>query len=302
MERLQKLLAQAGVASRRKCEALISEGRVTVDGVVITELGTKVNAQHQSIAVDGKPIQLETKVCLVLHKPTSRITSVSDPQGRRTVMDLVAGVAERVYPVGRLDYDTSGLLLMSNDGELTQRLLHPSHETEKVYRVTVIGMLERDAIAHLRAGIELDDGKTAPAGVSVLRQHPKESVVDLTIHEGRNRQVRRMFEALELPVKRLKRIQFGPLQLGPLPTGEWRMLTREELRLLYESVDLTPPGEVIEKKAPDSVERSKRKKGSVSPERSSSKANRGRSYYDSDRNRSQPKFPTKSNKGRFKKP
>jgi 23S rRNA pseudouridine2605 synthase len=245
MERLQKLLAQAGVASRRKCEELISSGRVMVDGVVVTELGTKVNAQLQHIMVDGKPIQMEHKVCLILNKPTSRITSVSDPQGRRTVMDLVAGVPERVYPVGRLDYDTSGLLLMSNDGELTQRLLHPSHETEKVYRVTLVGMLERETIAQIRSGIELEDGKTAPAGLFVLRQHPKESVADLTIHEGRNRQVRRMFEAVDLPVKRLKRIQFGPLQLGPLPTGEWRMLTKEELRLLYQSVGLHPPEDAV---------------------------------------------------------
>jgi len=241
MERLQKILAQAGIASRRKCEEIILAGRVQVDGEVVTELGMKVNAQLQTILVDEMPIHMERKICLVLNKPTSRITSVTDPEGRKTVMGLIGDVSERVYPVGRLDYDTSGLLLMTNDGELTNRLLHPSHEFEKVYRVTLVGMIEKEALKQLRTGIMLEDGKAAPAHVSVLRQHPKESVVDLTIHEGRNRQVRRMFEALELPVKRLKRIAFGPLQLGTLATGDWRMLTKEEWQSLYESAGLDVP-------------------------------------------------------------
>lgn len=241
MERLQKVLAQAGIASRRKCEDIIQEGRVQVDGKVVTELGFKVNAQVQSISVDDVPIQMERKIALVLNKPTSRITSVTDPEGRKTVMDLIKDVAERVYPVGRLDYDTSGLLLMTNDGELTNRLLHPSREFDKVYRVTVVGMIEKDALKHLRTGIVLEDGKTAPAHVTVLRQHPKESVVDLTIHEGRNRQVRRMFEALDLPVKRLKRIAFGPLELGTLATGEWRMLNQDEWQSVYMHAGLNAP-------------------------------------------------------------
>lgn len=241
MERLQKVLAHAGLASRRKCEELIESGRVQVDGITVTELGFKVNPTSQVIAVDGQTITLEQKVCLIVNKPTSRISSVTDPEGRKTVMDILSGVKERVYPVGRLDYDTSGLLIMTNDGDLTHRLLHPSHQLDKVYRVTVLGLVDKLIVRQLESGIVLEDGKTAPAKVKILRQHPKESVVDLTIHEGRNRQVRRMFEALDMPVKRLKRIQFGPLGLGELGVGEWRYLSLEEWTILYDSVDLTPP-------------------------------------------------------------
>lgn len=252
MERLQKILAQAGVASRRKCEELIAGGRVTVDGVIQTELGSKADPQKQRIEVDGKPIALERKVCMVLHKPTSYVTTVTDPEGRRTVMDLIRDVPERLYPVGRLDYDTSGLLLLTNDGQLTQKLLHPSHQFPKVYRVTVLGMPERTTLAQLRSGVELDDGMTQPAKVHVLRQHPRESVVEITIHEGRNRQVRRMFEAVGYPVKRLKRVQFGPLVLDALQTGKWRLLTEDEWEQLYKSVDLPAP-EFPGKKERDSV-------------------------------------------------
>jgi 23S rRNA pseudouridine2605 synthase len=241
MERLQKVLAHAGVASRRKCEELIESGRVSVDGVVVTELGSKVDISSQKVTVDGKPIQVEQKICVMIHKPTSRITSVSDPEGRKTVMDIVTDIEQRVYPVGRLDYDTSGLLLMTNDGELTHRLLHPSYRLDKVYRATVLGLVDKLTIHKLEHGIELDDGLTAPAKVNVLRQHPRESVVELTIHEGRNRQVRRMFDALDMPVKRLRRIQFGPLVLGTLGVGTYRFLTREEWDALYLAVDLTPP-------------------------------------------------------------
>lgn len=241
MERLQKILAQAGIASRRKCEEVIAAGRVTVDGVVQTELGTKADPFKQRIEVDGNPISLERKVCILLHKPTSYVTTVTDPEGRRTVMDLVESVKERVYPIGRLDYDTSGLLLLTNDGELTEKLLHPSHELPKVYRVTVLGMPEREIIQKLKSGVQLEDGMTKPAQVRTLRNHPKESVLEITIHEGRNRQVRRMFEAVGHPVKRLKRVQFGPLYLGSLATGKWRWLTEEEWEQLYLSADLTPP-------------------------------------------------------------
>lgn len=176
-----------------------------------------------------------------MNKPTSRITSVSDPEGRKTVMDILTDVDQRVYPVGRLDYDTSGLLIMTNDGDLTQRLSHPSHQLDKVYRANVLGLVDKLTIHQLENGIELEDGKTAPAKVKVLRQHPRESIVDLTIHEGRNRQVRRMFEFLKMPVKRLKRIQFGPLILGDLEIGTWRYLTSVEWAALYHSVDLVPP-------------------------------------------------------------
>ncbi|MCL6515755.1 pseudouridine synthase [Alicyclobacillus sp.] len=240
-ERLQKVLARAGVASRRRCESLIAEGRVTVDGVVVTELGTKVDPDLHEIAVDGRPVNRERPVCILLHKPTSYVTTVRDPQGRRTVLDLITGVDARLYPVGRLDYDSSGLLLLTNDGELTHRLLHPAHHVDKTYRVTVVGMPERSELERLRRGIPLEDGPTQPAQVRALRLHPVESVLELTIHEGRNRQVRRMMEAIGYPVKRLKRVAFGPLVLGNLPPGRWRPLTPEEWAALYASVDLAAP-------------------------------------------------------------
>lgn len=241
MDRLQKVLAQAGIASRRKCEEIISSGRVTVDGKVCTELGTQVDAAKQKIMVDGKPIQKDPITCIVLNKPTSYVSTTDDPEGRRTVMDLVRDVPVRVHPVGRLDYDTTGVLLFTNDGELTNRLLHPRYESSKIYRVTMIGIPDKAAEDKLRSGVRLDDGVTAPAELFVLRKHPKESVVELTIHEGKNRQVRRMFEALDLPVKRLKRIKFGPIELGGLRLGGWRSVTRSEWNALYHSVDLTPP-------------------------------------------------------------
>ncbi len=241
MERLQKVLAHSGVASRRKCEELIQNGHVSVDGSIITELGYKVDSASQTITVDGNKIEIEQKVCLMMYKPTSRITSVSDPEGRKTVMDLITGVEQRVYPVGRLDYDTSGLLLLTNDGELTNRLLHPSYHLEKVYRATVRGMVDKELISQLEHGIVLEDGKTAPADVHVLRQHPRESVVEITIHEGRNRQVRRMFDTLDAPVKRLKRIQFGPIELGDMMQGHWRYLKADEWNVLYQLVGLDPP-------------------------------------------------------------
>lgn len=241
MERLQKILAQAGIASRRKCEELIQSGRVSVDGVVQTELGSKADATKQRIEVDGKPILLERKICVMLNKPTSYVTTVTDPEGRRTVMDLLQDIPERLYPVGRLDYDTSGLLLFSNDGDLTQSLLHPSHELEKVYRVTIIGMPERDVLQKLRNGIQLEDGPTQPAKVRTLRNHPRESVLEVTIREGRNRQIRRMFEAVGFPVKRLKRVEFGPLTLAGLASGRWRKLTEEEWSGLYSNAHLTAP-------------------------------------------------------------
>lgn len=240
-ERLQKFLARAGVASRRKSEELIVAGSVEVDGKVVTELGTTINPTTQKVKVNGKLVKVQESVCILLHKPVSYVTTVSDPEGRRTVLDLVSGISSRVYPVGRLDYDTSGLLLLSNDGELTYRLLHPRHHVDKVYRATILGMPTTDEVRKLQTGVQLEDGVTSPAEVAVLRNHPLESVIELTIREGRNRQVRRMLEAVDHPVKRLKRIKFGPLELGHLATGEWRYLTVDELTALYTSVDLPVP-------------------------------------------------------------
>lgn len=241
MERLQKVLAQAGIASRRKSEELITSGRVSVDGKPCTTLGTRVDPKTSHIEVDGVEITRQALVCVILHKPTSYVSTTSDPEGRRTVMDLVEEIPVRVHPIGRLDYDTTGVLLFTNDGELTNRLLHPRHESKKTYRVTVIGMPEKEALEKLKRGVNLEDGVTAPATVNVLRNHPAESVIELVIHEGRNRQVRRMFEALELPVKRLKRTEFAGIQLDKLHVGEWRMVTKQEWDKLYHSVDLPVP-------------------------------------------------------------
>lgn len=234
MERLQKVLAHAGVAARRKCEELILQGRVQVNGVAVTELGVKVNPVDDKIAVDGKPIQTEPLTYILLYKPTGYITSVTDPEGRPTVMDLVHGVKERIYPVGRLDMDTSGLLLLTNDGTLSNGLMHPSQEIHKVYRATVKGLPGLSAIQRLQTGVLLKDGITATAQVHILKKNPRLSVLQITIHEGRNRQVRRMCEAVGHPVVELERIQLDFLKLDSLEVGQFRHLTSSEVKKLYE--------------------------------------------------------------------
>jgi 23S rRNA pseudouridine2605 synthase len=252
-ERLQKVLAQAGVASRRHAEQLIVDGRVTVNGKMVSALGTKVSSQD-NIQVDGKPVKrAEVLHYYILNKPISVITSASDPQGRPTVVDLMKDVTVRVYPVGRLDYDTSGLLVLTNDGELAHRLMHPSYGVEKTYRVLVKGPVGINALEHLRQGVLLEDGKTAPAkvervsGVSKGRKdNPKSNnksnnleELEVTIHEGRNRQIRRMFAAIGYPVVKLKRISFGSLtQENTLQTGTYRALTVKEVKDLRSQVGL----------------------------------------------------------------
>ncbi|MED4728750.1 pseudouridine synthase [Aneurinibacillus migulanus] len=235
MERLQKIMAQAGVASRRKCEELIVSGRVKVNGVIIQELGYKADAARDEIEVDGKKIARENHVYFLLNKPTGYITSVTDPQGRKTVLDLMEGIEERIYPVGRLDYDTSGLLLLTNDGEFANRITHPRHELDKVYEAIVKGRMEEEALIRLRQGIELEDGMTAPADAVRLRfnEKSKTTLIQLTIHEGRNRQVRRMCEAVGYPVRRLKRVRLAFLTLEGVPEGGYRPLTAEEVTRLY---------------------------------------------------------------------
>jgi 23S rRNA pseudouridine2605 synthase len=224
-------LAQAGVASRRKCEELITSGRVKVNGAVVRELGTKVDPHQDEIVVDGQPIKRENLVYLLLNKPTGVITSLRDPEGRRVVTDLLKGVRERVYPVGRLDYDTSGLLLLTNDGELANRIAHPSFEIEKVYRAWVKGIPSAENVRRLATGIELEDGRTAPGEARVLETDRKgnRALLELVIHEGRNRQVRRMCEAIGHPVLSLERTRLGFLTLEGLKRGEYRPLTKEEV-------------------------------------------------------------------------
>lgn len=241
LERLQKVLAQAGVASRRQAEEMILAGRVEVNGSKVTALGTKVSPVDR-ITVDGRPLnQAEPLHYYLLNKPAGVITSAKDPQGRKTVLDLMRNVRVRVYPVGRLDYDTSGLLVMTNDGELAHRLTHPSFGIEKTYRVWVRGGMPEQALQRLRAGVVLEDGKTAPAVVERVGGLSKEGmeVTEITIHEGRNRQVRRMYEAVGFLVSRLERVRFGPLFIDKTPRpGEYRALTQREIRELRAAAGL----------------------------------------------------------------
>ncbi|GGK15366.1 ribosomal large subunit pseudouridine synthase B [Caldalkalibacillus thermarum] len=234
MERLQKVLAHAGVASRRKAEKLIEDGRVKVNGQVVTQLGTLVDPAQDKIEVDGQTIDPEPKVYYLFYKPTGVITSVQDPQGRKVVMDFFKNIPQRIYPVGRLDRNTSGLLLLTNDGELAHRLMHPSFHVDKVYRVTVKGIPSDEKLSRLERGIRLKDGWTAPAKVEWLHKDMAENkaVVRITIHEGRKRQVRRMFKAIGHPVLALHRERYAFLNLEGLNEGEYRPLTPEEVRRL----------------------------------------------------------------------
>ncbi len=230
--RLQKYLASCGVASRRKAEEMILEGKVSVNGVVITEMGTQVE-ENDVVMVEGKLVKPEeTKHVILYYKPVGEVTTVSDPRGRPTVLDHFRDYPVRVFPVGRLDFDSEGLLLLTNDGELTQRLTHPSHEVEKRYIARVSNDLSEEAIYKLRSGVLLDGRKTAPAKVSVLRRDPFSTDILITIHEGRNRQIRRMVAAVGHQVVRLKRVQYGAISLGELNRGEWRELTLDEVALL----------------------------------------------------------------------
>lgn len=249
-ERLQKVLAQAGVASRRHAERLIVDGRVSVNGNKVEALGTKVSLQDQ-IQVDGRSIyRSEGLHYYLLNKPVSVITSVSDPQGRPTVIDLLKDVPVRVYPVGRLDYETSGLLVLTNDGELAHRLMHPTYGVEKTYRVWVQGPVGINALETLRQGVLLEDGKTAPAKVERLSGASKAAnlktkahqleVLEVSIHEGRNRQIRRMLAAIGYPAVKLERVRFGSLFLGnSLGNGAYRALTVEEVKELRTIVGLS---------------------------------------------------------------
>jgi 23S rRNA pseudouridine2605 synthase len=236
-ERLQKVLARAGLGSRRTCEDLIAAGRVTVNGAVAT-LGARVDAEADTIEVDGARLGVrQDLVHYLLNKPAGVVTTAADPQGRRTVVDLVPA-HPRVYPVGRLDIDTEGLLILTNDGELAHRLTHPSFGVDKEYLAEVEGTPSRGALRRLRDGVDLDDGRTAPARASLVGDH----TVRLTIHEGRNRQVRRMCEAVGHPVRRLVRVRIGPVADRRLPPGAARTLTQAELRALERAAAGRGPG------------------------------------------------------------
>src|SRR5262247_2262258 len=233
--RLQKLLSQAGVASRRASETLIVEGRVTVNGTTVRELGTKADPAHDDVRVDGCRIRApERPRYILLNKPRGYVSTRSDPQRRRTVIDLLQGVREYVYPVGRLDYDTQGLLLLTNDGDLAAKLTHPRHQVDRTYEAYVAGMPDDDAIDRLRRGIPLDGRRTLPADVLLVNKgrRDRNGVLIITIREGRNRQVRRMLEAVGHQVESLRRVGFGPLGIRGLKPGEWRELTDAEVEKL----------------------------------------------------------------------
>jgi pseudouridine synthase len=231
--RLQKYLADAGIASRRKAEELILAGKVTVNGKVVTELGTKIDDKKDTVFFQGKKVECKQElVYIMLHKPEGYVTTVQDQFHRATVMDLVSGIQERIFPVGRLDYDTSGLLLLTNDGDVTYRMTHPKHHIEKVYEAKLFGTPDPTDLAKFRRGVIIDGKRTQPAKIEILEKGEKYSVVRIAIVEGRNRQVRKMCEAIRHPVAQLKRIATGELELGDLPKGKYRHLTKSEINYL----------------------------------------------------------------------
>ena len=232
--RINKYIAHAGVASRRKAEELIKQGLVTLNGQVVTELATTVKSGDR-VEVEGQPIYNEEKVYYLLNKPRGVISSVRDDKGRQTVVDLLPKVKERIYPVGRLDWDTSGLLILTNDGDFTDKMLHPRHEIDKVYVARVKGLASKDNLRPLTKGIVIDGKKTQPARYRIVKtdREKNRSVVELTIHEGRNHQVKKMFEAVGLMVDTLSRTRFGTLDLSGLNPGEARRLNKKEISQLY---------------------------------------------------------------------
>ncbi len=238
MERLQKFLAHTGIASRRACEKLIAEGQVKVNGKTVREMGIKINPEIDIVEVGGKVVKDRAeKIYILLHKPKGYVTTMRDPQGRPKVTDLLKGLKTRVYPVGRLDFDTTGLLLLTNDGELTYALTHPKHQVGKTYVALVKGVPDQDKLKRFSKGLRLADGPTAPAKVKLLKKQGNNSQLEVTIHEGRNRQIRRMCETIGHPVLELKRVSMGFLNLEGLEPGQYRLLTKSEVKRLKEKIN-----------------------------------------------------------------
>jgi len=235
--RLQKMIAGSGLASRRKAETLIAAGRVTVNGKVVTELGTKVDPECDHVKVDGKHLSdAQPFVYLMLNKPKHVMSTLDDPGGRPTVKDFIRGVSVRVFPVGRLDFESEGLMLLTNNGDLAQALLHPRYHVPKTYLIKVKRVLTDEEIRQLESGVKLEDGMTGPAQVKKIKKAEQNSWLEVTIREGRKHQVRRMLESVGHPVIRLTRVKMGPLSLGRLESGEFRFLTDREANALRESV------------------------------------------------------------------
>jgi 23S rRNA pseudouridine2605 synthase len=236
-ERLQKILSQAGIASRRQAEKIMTEGRVTVNGTIVSELGSKADLDTDHIKVDGKLIRPpKHQVYIVLNKPNNTVTTVTDPEGRATVMDLLRGVKERVYPVGRLDYHSEGLLLLTNDGDLANRIMSAHTHLQKTYLVKVTGELDEESAQRFRDGVPLMGRRTLPAGLRLV-QRAQNPWYEVKLVEGRNNQIRLMFKHFGKLVEKLKRVRIGPLELGPLKPGEFRHLTDEEIKKLKRAVE-----------------------------------------------------------------
>ncbi len=235
--RLQKILSSSGVASRRAAEKLMLEGRVTVNGQTVRELGTRADPEADDVRVDGRPVKRQARrIYLLLNKPRGYVTTRSDPEGRPTVLDLIPGLQDYVYPVGRLDYDSEGLLILTNDGDLAAALTHPSHEVPREYHARVRGTPDSRAVARLSRGVAIEGRRTAPAQVAVVMtgagQHGDQALLSITIHEGRTRQVRNMCEAIGHPVVRLRRVRIGPIADPTLKTGAYRQLSAREVEAL----------------------------------------------------------------------
>jgi 23S rRNA pseudouridine2605 synthase len=232
-ERLQKILAQAGICSRRKAEEYIKAGRVSVDGKKVTELGVKADPDRQAVTFDGLEIAGEKKIYLLLNKPKGYVTTLRDPQKRPIVTSLLKGISDRVFPVGRLDIDTEGALLFTNDGDFSFRVLHPGYEVKKTYQATVKGKLSKEHFSVLEQGIMLEGKRTWPARLDIIREKKDETVIQIIIHEGRKRQVRKMFAAVGHQVISLQRLAYGGLQLGRLPVGSFRILDEKDINKIF---------------------------------------------------------------------
>lgn len=233
LERLQKFLARAGVASRRQAETLISAGKVRVNGQVVTELGTKIDPERDKIQVEGRRVRPATLVTLLVNKPSGYVSTTRDPQGRRVITDLVGKTYGRLYPVGRLDYDATGLMLLTNDGDMAQRLMHPRYQALRTYRVTAAGAMPDETLKRLASGLVLD-GRQVPASLTLVKRQADKTVLELTVWEGRYHLVKRLLTKVGHPVLKLKRIAFGPLRLGGLARGAYRPLSKQELAQLRE--------------------------------------------------------------------
>lgn len=229
--RLQKVIADCGVTSRRKAEGLILDGKVTVNGHTVTELGTKVNPHKDAIAVEGNNLELAAveKVYLVMNKPRAYMTTLSDPEGRPTVMELIYGVKQRIFPVGRLDYLSEGLLILTNDGDLANMIMHPKYEVEKVYEVKVFGHVNEGILAKIKRGVMTEDGLMKPKSVRVIEQLPNKTWLEFRLNEGKNREIRKICEAVDLTVDKLRRVAIEGLNIQSLPVGQYMFTTRKEL-------------------------------------------------------------------------